>query len=117
MQKVQNRFPIVAKKRRVVDDVEEECMCPCLISIVEDKLTDTPNTIDWDMAFPDDEREANPASFKFLEMAHKWKSAGGGAGLLAGLRGAHSNTEPPSAPREEAMNEINDDGSSGEEDD
>lgn len=25
------------------------------------------------MVFPDDEREANPASFKFLEMAHKWK--------------------------------------------
>ena len=30
-------------------------------------------SIDWDMVFPDDEREANPASFKFLEMAHKWK--------------------------------------------
>jgi crooked neck len=30
---------------------------------------------DWDIVFPDDEREANPASFKFLEMAHKWKTA------------------------------------------
>ena len=25
------------------------------------------------MVFPDDEREANPASMKFLEMAHRWK--------------------------------------------
>lgn len=25
------------------------------------------------MVFPDDEREANPATFKFLAMAHKWK--------------------------------------------
>ncbi|CED82784.1 pre-mrna-splicing factor clf1 [Phaffia rhodozyma] len=29
----------------------------------------------WDMIFPDDEREANPASFKVLQMAHAWKQA------------------------------------------
>ncbi len=28
VQKVQKLFPIVAKKRRVVDEVEEECMSP-----------------------------------------------------------------------------------------
>ena len=27
----------------------------------------------WDMVFPDDERESNPTSFQFLQMAHQWK--------------------------------------------
>ncbi|CCO36421.1 Pre-mRNA-splicing factor CLF1 [Rhizoctonia solani AG-1 IB] len=29
----------------------------------------------WDMLFADDEREANPTSFKLLQMAHAWKNA------------------------------------------
>ncbi|GLB39792.1 putative pre-mRNA-splicing factor CLF1 [Lyophyllum shimeji] len=28
---------------------------------------------DWEYVFPDDERESNPTSFKFLQMAHAWK--------------------------------------------
>ena len=34
---------------------------------------------DWDMVFADDERESNPTSFKFLQMAHAWaqKRTGG----------------------------------------
>ncbi|KAL5514901.1 CLF1 [Sanghuangporus baumii] len=63
--KVQAMMPIVSRKRRKVDE-----------------LGDTMEEY-WDMVFPDDEREANPASFKFLEMAHKWKrmqAAGGGTG-------------------------------------
>lgn len=41
------------------------------------------------MVFADDEREANPASFKFLEMAHKWKrtQAGGAASNIVALGG------------------------------
>jgi hypothetical protein len=31
--------------------------------------------IDWEMVFADDERETNATSFKFLQMAHAWKSA------------------------------------------
>lgn len=31
--------------------------------------------LDWDMLFADDEREANPTSFKLLQMAHAWKNA------------------------------------------
>jgi crooked neck len=27
------------------------------------------------MVFKDDERESNPTSFKFLQMAHAWKAA------------------------------------------
>lgn len=49
------------------------------------------------MVFPDDEREANPASFKFLEMAHKWKrmqATGGGGRLSAPLAPARTITEP-----------------------
>lgn len=28
---------------------------------------------DWDMVFADDEREANPASFKFFQAAQEWQ--------------------------------------------
>ena len=47
--------------------------------------------IDWDLVFADDEREANPTSFKFLQMAQAWASvkktggAGGGSSMLSGL--------------------------------
>ncbi|KAF8593770.1 protein prenylyltransferase, partial [Ceratobasidium sp. AG-I] len=34
----------------------------------------------WDMLFADDEREANPTSFKLLQMAHAWKNAQANAG-------------------------------------
>ncbi|EJD01987.1 pre-mRNA-splicing factor CLF1 [Fomitiporia mediterranea MF3/22] len=66
--KVQAMMPIVSRKRRKVDE-----------------LGDTMEEY-WDMVFPDDEREANPASFKFLEMAHKWKrmQASGGSGTNTG---------------------------------
>lgn len=56
---------------------------------------------DWDLVFADDEREANPTSFKFLQMAHAWKAktagagagaAGGGAkGMLAGFVASSSS--------------------------
>ena len=35
----------------------------------------------WDLVFPDDEKEANPATFKFFQAAQNWaaqKGAGGG---------------------------------------
>ncbi|GJE86973.1 TPR-like protein [Phanerochaete sordida] len=53
--KVQKMFPIVSKKRRV-DETGQ---------VVED----------WDMVFADDERESNPATFKFLQFAHQWAQA------------------------------------------
>jgi crooked neck len=48
---------------------------------------------DYDYIFADDEREANPTSFKFLQMAHAWaaaKKAGkaGGVGPTAGSGGS-----------------------------
>ena len=55
--KVQEMFPIVSLKR------------------VYDPETDT-HVEDWVMVFKDDERESNPTSFKFLQMAHAWKAKG-----------------------------------------
>jgi hypothetical protein len=44
------------------------------------------------MVFPDDERESNAASFKFLETAHKWKQS------QVAARGANV---PPAVPDKE----------------
>lgn len=45
--------------------------------------------LDWELVFADDEREVNPASFKFLQMAHAWKSTqgkkGGPSAVLSGF--------------------------------
>lgn len=38
----------------------------------------------WDIAFPDDEREANPTTFKFFQAAQNWaaqRTQGAGGGL------------------------------------
>jgi crooked neck len=51
---------------------------------------------DYDYIFADDEREANPTSFKFLQMAHAWAATrkagdpGGGAGSGGGGGGTLS---------------------------
>ena len=74
--RVQEMFPIVSLKR------------------VYDPETDT-HVEDWVMVFKDDERESNPTSFKFLQMAHAWKAKGkkvlpilsGGAGGKADEEG------------------------------
>ena len=95
-------MPIVSRKRRTVDDagdMVEECKLNC-----RDKTHISDIYVDWDMVFPDDEREANPASFKFLEMAHKWKQmqaakggSGGGGGLGAMLAAASKSTSVSAA--------------------
>ena len=54
---------------------------------------DIPNSLrlsaDWELVFADDEREANPTSFKFLQMAHAWKNTQarrtGGSDSLSGF--------------------------------
>ncbi|KAJ3933762.1 MAG: pre-mRNA-splicing factor CLF1 [Lentinula lateritia] len=53
--KVQGMMPIVSKKRHVDQETGQ---------MVED----------WELVFADDERENNPTSFKFLQMAHAWKT-------------------------------------------
>ena len=67
---------------------------------------------DWDMVFPDDEREANPASFKFLEMAHKWKRAQATGGANANTLLASKPAAPPPVPSKPAIaDDDNDDDS------
>ena len=55
------------------------------------------------MVFADDERESNPTSFKFLQMAHEWakrSKTGGGApsSLFAGFAAASSASASASQP-------------------
>jgi len=85
-------FPIVSLKR------------------VYDPETDT-HVEDWVMVFRDDERESNPTSFKFLQMAHAWKAKGkkvlpilGGAGGKADQEGDREKEkgEDTSATKERA---------------
>ena len=68
-------FPIVSLKR------------------VYDPETDT-HVEDWVMVFKDDERESNPTSFKFLQMAHAWKAKGKkGLPILGGGAGGKEDEE------------------------
>lgn len=76
---------------------------------------------DYDYIFADDEREANPTSFKFLQMAHAWAatrkagevgaagSGGGGGGALSRFTVAsdqHSDKESrPGPDGNESMDE------------
>lgn len=92
-------FPIVSLKR------------------VYDPETDT-HVEDWVMMFKDDERESNPTSFKFLQMAHAWKAKGkktlpafgGGGGGKADTEGdENSNTTKKGKGKEKVI----DDGDGG----
>lgn len=85
--KVQGMMPIVGRKQHVDKEtgqvVEGE---PFYFSSWSVWLMFLP---DWELVFADDEREVNPASFKFLQMAHAWKNSqakkGGGSTLLSGF--------------------------------
>jgi crooked neck len=57
--------------------------------------------------FADDERESNPTTFKFLQMAHAWKQSAGGK--TGGSSAVLSGFTPASAPP------ANDEASSDEE--
>lgn len=54
---------------------------------------------DYDYIFADDERESNPTSFKFLQMAHAWKASGGG-GLLSGFTASAANAKDDESEEE-----------------
>ena len=88
--KVQRMMPIVSKRRKVDQEtgqtVEGEfCRYSLMLLIITKR-----HVVDWDLVFADDEREANPTSFKFLQMAQAWasvKKTGGaeGSSMLSGL--------------------------------
>ncbi|KAH7104467.1 pre-mRNA-splicing factor CLF1 [Auriculariales sp. MPI-PUGE-AT-0066] len=76
---VQTRMPVVSKRRRKAENGVDE----------EDY---------WDIVFPDDEREANPASFKFLQMAHAWKTAQARGGKMPAMPNFTRAAEPAPPP-------------------
>lgn len=109
VKKVEGMMPIVSK-RRVVDQetgqtVEGECTFPFPsfdLHAYHDLLSD------WDLVFADDERESNPTTFKFLQMAHAWKQAqasagkgGGGAAVLSGFTPASAKPANDEASSDE----------------
>jgi crooked neck len=52
----------------------------------------------WDIAFPDDERDANPSTFKFFQAAQNWaaqRDGAGGAGLGDGIGGGGLSYDMP----------------------
>jgi crooked neck len=71
--KVQELMPKVMKKWRQAEDGSglEECRS-MLLDRRKMWLTSI-SLLDYDMVFADDEREANPASFKFFQAAQEWK--------------------------------------------
>ncbi|KAG1741196.1 hypothetical protein EDD22DRAFT_921500 [Suillus occidentalis] len=76
--KVEGMMPIIGRKQYIDKETGQ---------VVED----------WELVFADDEREANPRSFKFLQMAHAWKhlqaKKSGGTGILSGFTPATSVPE------------------------
>ncbi|RXW11597.1 hypothetical protein EST38_g14258, partial [Candolleomyces aberdarensis] len=109
VKKVEGMMPIVGRKRHLDQETGQ---------MVED----------WDLVFPDDEKESNPTSFKFLQMAHAWKqnlaankgAAGPSTSALSGFVAASSSSSSkPAAKADERMDDDDDDdeeSSSGEED-
>jgi len=76
--KVEGMMPVQGKRRYVDEETGQ---------LVED----------YDYIFADDEREANPTSYKFLQMAHAWaaaKKTGGTGGGGIGSGGAQSRFTP-----------------------
>ena len=52
----------------------------------------------WDMVFPDDERESNPTSFQFLQMAHQWKKKQAEKAKSGASEDSSHKSAAPSAP-------------------
>ncbi|KAH6906764.1 pre-mRNA-splicing factor CLF1 [Coprinopsis sp. MPI-PUGE-AT-0042] len=98
--KVQGMMPFPAKKQFVDPETGQ---------MVED----------WHLVFPDDEKEKNPTSFKFLQMAHAWKKqkeqvgAGGSSSALSGFVAAAKKQDE----EEEDSDDDDDAKSSSAEDD
>lgn len=80
-------MPIIGRKQHVDKEtgqvVEGQRSTPHVVQVSDHSDTD------WELVFADDEREANPRSFKFLQMAHAWKHSqakkSGGTGILSGF--------------------------------
>ena len=74
-------------------------------------------SVDWDFVFADDERESNPTSFKFMQMAHAWKQAqakaatesGGPSGVLSGFaaaKGTQSDSDEEDEEEDDGKSDV-----------
>lgn len=97
VEKVQAMMPNVVERLKT-DEFGNQVACECLL--LSTIRVWSYIFVDSDYLYPDDERAANPATFKFLEMARAWKKSGGDA--------------LPQAPAPQPA-EDNDEQSSGEE--
>ena len=105
-------MPIVSKKRHV-DRETGQTVEGLFSSLSTLALGRSFIFTDWDLVFADDERESNPTSFKFLQMAHAWKQtqgkggagAGGGSGILAGFKAA-TKAAPAAASQDDALSDV-----------
>jgi crooked neck len=96
--KVQGMMPIVGRKQHVDKETDQVVEGGCLLSSVDVLVSDQfCGDTDWELVFADDEREANPTSFKFLQMAHAWKNSQarktGASGLISGFTAATATSE------------------------
>jgi crooked neck len=122
VKKIEGMMPIQARVRHVDQEtgqmVEGPSLFPsfryhsCILITVH---------VDWDFVFADDEREAHPTSFKFMQMAHAWKQsqakaggAGGTSGLLAGFTAAKATAESESEEEGESDGDEKSDVASSE---
>lgn len=86
-------MPIVGRKQHV-DKETGQVVEGQRFTVYAIRLVDG-STVDWELVFADDERESNPRSFKFLQMAHAWKQTqtkkSGGTAVLSGFAPATSS--------------------------
>ena len=112
MAKVQGMMPIVGRKQHVDTETGQVVEGHYILAFLNAlQLTEHDMIIDWELVFADDEREANPTSFKFLQMAHAWKNSqakkAGGSGLLSGFTAAASTSEnPPLGTNESGAQDV-----------
>lgn len=74
----------------------------------------------WDIAFPDDERDANPSTFKFFQAAQNWaaqRNAGGDAEMDLGIGGGLSYDMPDDSDDEDDEDQEDDEAEEAEEKD
>lgn len=91
--KVQGMMPITSKRRIVDKETGQTVEGTSLLVPRSSPAKPSILFADWDIVFADDEREANPTTFKFLQMAHAWKAmqakgAGASTNVLSGFAAA-----------------------------
>ena len=107
VKKVEGMMPIVSKRRVVDQETGQTVEGSCTFTFPSFGLRAYHARLsDWDLVFADDERESNPTTFKFLQMAHAWKQAqaskaGGGSAVLSGFTPASAKPTNDEASSDE----------------